>query len=75
MRYWWVNRNQTFRHELVGGYLWSPKRNANGARNPFYESMREVSPGDIIFHSSTRASSMRPESVIISQKRFHMPVQ
>ena len=49
MRYWWVNQNQTFRHELAGGYLWSPKRNANGARNPFYEFMREVSPGDVIF--------------------------
>jgi putative restriction endonuclease len=49
MRYWWVNQNQTFRQEIVGGYLWSPKRNANGGRNPFYESMREVSPGDIIF--------------------------
>ena len=49
MRYWWVNQNQTFRHEISGGYLWSPKRNANGARNPFYESMREVSPGDLIF--------------------------
>ena len=49
MRYWWVNQNQTFRHELEGGYLWSPKRNANGARNPFYESMREVSPGDVVF--------------------------
>ena len=47
MRYWWVN--QTFRHEIMGGYLWSPKRNANGARNPFYESMREVAPGDLIF--------------------------
>ena len=49
MRYWWVNQNQTFRQETAGGYLWSPKRNANGARNPFYESMREVSPGDLIF--------------------------
>jgi hypothetical protein len=49
MRYWWVNQNQTFRHEFQGGYLWSPKRNANGARNPFYESMREVAPGDLIF--------------------------
>lgn len=48
MRYWWVNQNQTFRHEIAGGYLWSPKRNANGARNPFYESMREVAPGDLI---------------------------
>ena len=42
MRYWWVNQNQTYRHEVRGGYLWSPKRNANGARNPFYDSMREV---------------------------------
>ena len=49
MRYWWVNQNQTHRHEIAGGYLWSPKRNASGARNPFYESMREVAPGDVVF--------------------------
>ena len=48
MRYWWVNQNQTFRQEVTGGYLWSPKRNANGHRNPFYEFMREVAPGDLI---------------------------
>lgn len=30
-------------------YLWSPKGNANGAKNPFYETMREVSPGDAVF--------------------------
>jgi transposase len=40
VRYWWVNQNQTYRREIDGGYLWSPKRNANGARNPFYEFMR-----------------------------------
>jgi hypothetical protein len=49
VRYWWVNQNQTYRQEQDGGYLWSPKRNANGAKNPFYESMREVSPGDVVF--------------------------
>ena len=49
MRYWWVNQNQTYRQEIEGGYLWSPKRNANGARNPFYEFMREVTPGDLVF--------------------------
>lgn len=49
MRFWWVNQNQTFRQEVPGGYIWSPKRNANGARNPFYETMREVAPGDLIF--------------------------
>jgi hypothetical protein len=49
MRYWWVNQNQTFRQEIDGRYLWSPKRNKNGHRNPFYEFMREVAPGDIVF--------------------------
>jgi hypothetical protein len=49
MRYWWVNQAQTHRHEIVGGYLWSPKRNANNARNQFYENMKVVAPGDLVF--------------------------
>jgi hypothetical protein len=49
VRYWWVNQNQTFRQEFAGGYLWSPKRNKKGHRNPFYETMREVAPGDLVF--------------------------
>ncbi len=49
MRYWWVNQNQTYRHEVSGRYLWSPKRKANGHRNPFYDFMREVAPGDVVF--------------------------
>jgi putative restriction endonuclease len=52
MRFWWVNQNQTFRQEVTGGYVWSPKRNANGRRNPFYEFMREVAPGDLILSFS-----------------------
>ncbi len=49
MRYWWVNQNQTYRQEIQGGYLWSPKRKKDGSRNPFYEFMREVAPGDLVF--------------------------
>lgn len=52
MRYWWVNQNQTFRQEIEGGYLWSPQRKAGDIRNPFYEYMKEVSPGDIVFSFS-----------------------
>lgn len=29
--------------------MWSPKRKANDQRNPFYEFMREVAPGDVVF--------------------------
>lgn len=49
MRYWWVNQNQTYKHEVQGGYLWSPRRKSNGLANPFYDFMREVGPGDLIF--------------------------
>lgn len=49
MRYWWVNQNRTYKTEVSGGFLWSPKAKKNGARNQFYENMREVSIGDVIF--------------------------
>jgi len=49
MHYWWVNQNQTYQAEVRGSFMWSPKRNANGARNQFYENMRGVSLGDVVF--------------------------
>ena len=44
-----MNQNQTFEQEFNGGYLWSPKRKADGSRNTFYEYMRAVAPGDVVF--------------------------
>ena len=49
MRYWWVNQNQTYRHEVAGNFLWSPKKRSDGSRNEFYDTMRRVAPGDIVF--------------------------
>lgn len=49
MRYWWVNHKQTFDHEVGRGYIWCPKRKQNGSRNHFYETLREVQRGDLIF--------------------------
>lgn len=48
-RAWWVNQNQTYADEVSGNFLWSPKRNRNGARNQFYENMTLVSAGDLVF--------------------------
>lgn len=48
MRYWWVNQNQTYKHEVKGGFLWSPKANRDGRRNKFYDNMTEVSAGDMV---------------------------
>lgn len=49
MHYWWVNQNKTYEHEINGGYMWSPKRNNNGAYNQFYHNMQNVEPGDLVF--------------------------
>ncbi|MGJ4890263.1 HNH endonuclease [Bradyrhizobium sp. HKCCYLRH3099] len=49
MRFWWVNQNQTGRHEISGGYMWSPKRRQDGGFNRFYENMRLVDTGDLVF--------------------------
>ncbi len=57
MRYWWVNQKQTYRQEIGGGYLWSPKRRRDQSRNQFYENMKEVAPGDRVF--SYRQAAIR----------------
>ncbi len=49
MKFWWVNQKQTYRHEVPGGYMWSPKLNVRGQHIRPYDLMRVISPGDIVF--------------------------
>lgn len=49
MQYWWVNQNQTFKQEVEGGFLWSPKKIQGARKNRFYDNMTEVQVGDVIF--------------------------
>lgn len=59
MAYWWVNHKQTRDHEVRGGYLWSPVRNQNGARNQTYVNMTLARPGDIVFsYANTRIGAV-----------------
>jgi putative restriction endonuclease len=48
MKTWWVNHKQTQRQEIGGGYLWSPKAEANGNKSHFYDNMRIARPGDVV---------------------------
>jgi hypothetical protein len=47
--FWWVNHKQTVRQETEGGYVWSPKANANGARNVSYDNLTRCQAGDVVF--------------------------
>jgi len=49
MNFWWVNQKQTYRHEVPGGYMWSPKLDQSGNRNHSYDLMRKIQPGDLVF--------------------------
>lgn len=47
-QYWWVNHRQTVKHEVDGGYLWSPKIKKDGKSNKFWDNMRLAAPGDYV---------------------------
>jgi hypothetical protein len=47
--YWWVNHKQTYRQETDGGYIWSPKANANGVRNVSCDNLTRCQRGDVVF--------------------------
>lgn len=49
LSYWWVNHKQTFAQEVGGNYIWSPLTKSDGGKNKFYENMRNVRAGDIVF--------------------------
>jgi hypothetical protein len=54
LRYWWVNHNQSAAQEIAGGFLWSPKREANGARSQYYDNMRIATRGDLVLAYSAQ---------------------
>jgi hypothetical protein len=39
MRYWWVNQNQTYRAEVRGSFMRSPKLTVKDARHEFYDNI------------------------------------
>ena len=44
MRYWWVNQNKTYRHEIDAGYLWAPQ---SGIWH--HEILTRIKRGDLVF--------------------------
>jgi len=48
-QYWWVSQNQTYKHEVPGNFMWSPKTNSRGGRVPSYDFMKDMKIGDVVF--------------------------
>lgn len=47
--------------------MWSPFKNANGARNSFYDNMAKVEPGDIVF----AYAQQQVKAIGVAQKRAY----
>jgi putative restriction endonuclease len=52
MAFWWVSQNETFTHEIGGGFMWAPRANDSGFTHPGWSAMTKVKKGDIVFSFS-----------------------
>ncbi|MFA0571573.1 Shedu immune nuclease family protein [Vibrio splendidus] len=52
--YWWVNHHLSYKDEVSGGYLWTPKTLRNGRPHFSFDLMTKLSVGDVIFSYSDR---------------------
>jgi putative restriction endonuclease len=52
MSYWWVNQNRYYAMEVARGHLACPKTRSDGTRNPYYDTMEDVRPGDVVLSYS-----------------------
>jgi putative restriction endonuclease len=49
LRHWWLNLNEAEASEIEGGYLWSAKQPARGARKAIRMAITGIVSGDVVF--------------------------
>src|SRR5690606_22861079 len=49
MNYFVVFQNQTYEEEKRGQYLWAPQKTKNNKSLFYWDSMKNVRPGDVVF--------------------------
>ena len=50
MSFWWVNQGDSFEEARKLGALWAPLQDKGGHKQPSWETLDEVKPGDVVFH-------------------------
>ena len=54
-RFWWVNQGGTYKYERDAGYIWAPATSRIGRSVSHHQAVRNLHPGDVIFHYSQGA--------------------
>jgi hypothetical protein len=48
VRYWWIDHEYSYRHDIAGGYLWTPAGNSSRVRDFYSNALSGAAPGDAI---------------------------
>lgn len=70
MGFWWVNHKQTFRQEIEGGYIWSPKTDKDGSRNQAYINLTLTKVNDTVFSYANGRISAVGRVIEVCQDRL-----
>jgi hypothetical protein len=67
IKYWWVNQGDSYEEARKLGALWAPLQDKGGGRQPSWESLDQVRPGDLIFHFAKK--KLRGISTALTEAR------
>ena len=48
VRYWWIDHEHSHRHDIAGGYLWTPAGSSSRVHDLYSDAFRGAAPGDAI---------------------------
>lgn len=48
-QYWWVSQNKTYKEEIAGNFMWSPRLGKGGRSIHSYNLMPQIKMGDLVF--------------------------
>lgn len=68
MSFWWVNQGDSFEEARKLGALWAPLEDKGGHKQPSWETLDEVKPGDLVFHFAKK--KVRGISTVTSPSRI-----
>ena len=68
MSFWWVNQGDSFEEARKLGALWAPLQDKGGHKQPSWETLDEVKPGDVVFHFAKK--KVRGISTVTSPSRI-----
>tara|TARA_B100000886_G_scaffold220059_1_gene152860 strand:- start:47 stop:1429 length:1383 start_codon:yes stop_codon:yes gene_type:complete len=69
-KFYWVNQGNTWTVEREQGILWAPVLNKRKTKQPDWELLKDMTPGDIVFSYTKQNKSIRAISMVTNKFRY-----